>query len=197
MVDSKLKNSNTSIVAMIKSKVKSQRSVAFEEIYVSYYPVFEKFVLSKNGNHEEAKDLFQEGITILYIQIINNKFREESNIKTYLFSICRNLFYQQIKKKQKENEMEKNQPKLEIATSEEQPQDEKVLAVFQVFNTLGKDCQRILELFYFEKLSMTEIAKEFGFKGEQSAKNKKSKCIRKLRSMIEAEPSVYSLFYKK
>jgi len=196
MFATKHKMNDASRIEMIKSKDRSQRSRALEDIYVSYYAVFEKFVLSRNGNKEEAKDVFQDGITVLYTKIMDEKFRGESKIKTYLFSICRNLYFQHIKKKQKENLMKQNQKTTEVHPETNVAQKDKVFAVFQVFNTLGKDCQKILELFYFEKLSMSEIAAEFGYKGEQSAKNKKSRCLKKLRSLIEAEPSVYAYFDK-
>ena len=184
-----------SVISSLKSTDEKERSRALEEIYVSYYPVVEKFIQSNGGEGDDAKDIFQEGITVLFTQISNEKFRGDANVKTYLFSICKNLWYKHIKRR-KSMDLEKAKPQITEFSYDEIEQNDKVVAVFQLFNTLGQDCQRLLELFYFEKLSMTKIAEAFNFAGAQSAKNKKVKCLKKLRSLIEANPSVHSLFVK-
>ena len=52
----------------------------------------------------------------------------------------------------------------------------------QAFKKLGKECKELLEVFYFEKKSLREIAAQFNI-GEASARNKKYRCIQKLRSL--------------
>ncbi|MEM9546895.1 MAG: sigma-70 family RNA polymerase sigma factor [Bacteroidota bacterium] len=194
MVESSQNDQTKSLVDALKSRDQRTRSQAFEDIYVHNFPIIEKYVLANGGISAEAKDIFQDGIAILYAQLIKDKFRGESSINTYLFSICRNLWFKEIKKNKKSNQMKKDHAQDTDQYVDEPLESDKTLAVFKLFNTLEKDCQKVLELFYFEKLSMTEIAQEFGFKGEQSAKNKKSKCLKRLRALIQQNPSVYSQF---
>ncbi len=194
MVDSSQNDQTQSLMEALKSRDQRTRSQAFEDIYVNNFPIIEKYVMANGGSSPEAKDIFQDGIAILYAQLLKDKFRGESSINTYLFSICRNLWYKEIKKNKKANQMKQNHSQDEHQFIDEPATSDRTLAVFKLFNTLEKDCQKVLELFYFEKLSMTEIAQEFGFKGEQSAKNKKSKCLKRLRALIKDNPTVYSQF---
>ena len=45
---------------------------------------------------------------------------------------------------------------------------------------LPKDCQRLLKLYYFKEYDMTSIARELNYKNADTAKSKKSVCMKKL-----------------
>ena len=44
------------------------REATLKQLYLVYYPVFEKYVLSRGGILEDAKDIFQDGMIVLYRQ---------------------------------------------------------------------------------------------------------------------------------
>ena len=59
--------------------------------------------------------------------------------------------------------------------------------VAQMLDQIGKDCKQILLFFYFEKNKMSEIANKMNLANEQVAKNKKSNCMKKLKSFTSKE----------
>jgi RNA polymerase sigma-70 factor (ECF subfamily) len=52
-----------------------------------------------------------------------------------------------------------------------------------VFN-LGNPCKRILELFYFNKLSIEEIAVIMGYRNGATVRNLKYKCIQRIKKIV-------------
>ena len=53
---------------------------------------------------------------------------------------------------------------------------------------LGDSCRKILELFYYENLSMKEIVSHLHYENEQVVRNKKYKCLQQLTDQIKQNP---------
>src|SRR3978361_2309087 len=54
------------------------------------------FILNNNGSYDEAKDIFQEAMIILYQKAKSDSFVLTSQIKTYVYSICRRLWLKRL-----------------------------------------------------------------------------------------------------
>ncbi len=52
--------------------------------------------------------------------------------------------------------------------------------IAQAMSKLPKDCQRLLKLYYFKEYDMLSIARELNYKNADTAKSKKSICMKKL-----------------
>ena len=76
-----------------------KRRKALEVIYEESFRKVENFILKNNGRHSEASDIFQEGVTVLFQNIHEKKFQGKSSVHTYLFSICKNLWLLELRKK--------------------------------------------------------------------------------------------------
>jgi len=53
---------------------------------------------------------------------------------------------------------------------------------------LGESCKKILELFYYENLSMKEIVSQMHYENEQVVRNKKYKCLQQLTDKMKQNP---------
>ena len=62
-----------------------------------------------------------------------------------------------------------------------------------LLNKLGESCRKILELFYYENLSMKEIVSHLHYENEQVVRNKKYKCLQQLTDMIRKNPQAAKL----
>ena len=51
-----------------------------------------------------------------------------------------------------------------------------------------KNCKKILLLFYYENLSISEILDTLDYQNEQVVRNKKYKCLKELEQMITEKP---------
>jgi RNA polymerase sigma-70 factor (ECF subfamily) len=75
-----------------------------------------------------------------------------------------------------------------MTSSEQFENDENNLElVSRCFNQLGDPCHSLLDLFYYHKNSMEEIALALNYKNPETAKNQKYKCMERLRKLVEAE----------
>ena len=71
-------------------------SKAVEALYKSHFTMIQHFVLNNNGSFDDARDLFQEAMITLYEKVQSDSFVLSCQIKTYLFSICKNLWLKRL-----------------------------------------------------------------------------------------------------
>ena len=76
-----------SLIERIKSK---QSDKALKEVYQKYRNEFLHWAVRNHScSMEEAKDVFQQGVVILYENVKLGKVTQiTTQVKTYLFSIC-------------------------------------------------------------------------------------------------------------
>jgi len=159
---------------------------AAEKIY-GYFPVVKKFIITASGTKQDAEDVFQEAILILFRNIKDEKFEHKSRVETYLYSICRHLWLDILRKRKREL---KHQSEFGLQFSSEQMSDDineqKDISLAEAaFKMLGEKCRELLQLFYFKKQNMVAIAKHLGFGSEQVAKNQKYRCIEKAKQHLK------------
>ena len=58
----------------------------------------------------------------------------------------------------------------------------------QLIGQLGAECQKILELYYFRKMRMVQIQQTMQLTSEQVVKNKKGKCLKRIRQSVMTNP---------
>lgn len=158
-------------------------------IYKNYLPIFLKNLNKNNRLYEEAEDIFQESIIVIYQHIQNNKINEETNFKSYFWSVFSNLTLAHNRKYL--------QNKINIDSDNEEDIIDEELNVQYVknlrskiyidhFNRLKDECKKLLKLF-FKKMSIKKIAKKLGYKNEQVVKVKKYKCKDELVESIKKD----------
>lgn len=147
-----------------------------------YLPAIRKMVVSNNGRKEDAEDICQETLLLLYRKSRETDFQLTSSLKTYAFAVARNLWLQELRKRGREVPHGFEQ-------SVDEPVDEHedtLRTAEKAFLLLGEQCRTILLMFYKQKFSMQEIASRLGFASEQVAKNQKYRCIEKARSNFKS-----------
>ena len=71
---------------------------AIERIYRENYGLIQHLVVNNNGTEEDAKDIFQEGLIVLYEKSVSADFELNCQLKTYLYSVCRRLWLKRLQK---------------------------------------------------------------------------------------------------
>ena len=61
-------------------------------LYKQHYRMIIKLIVKNNGSEEEAKDIYQESLIVLWQKAKSENFILTSKISTYLYSICLNLW---------------------------------------------------------------------------------------------------------
>ncbi len=156
-------------------------SLILQYIYKQYYYKISYFVRKNQGSEDDASDIFQEAIIIIYRKLKENDLIfEKSSFAGYLFSVCRFLWLKQLEKRRIERERLNDtlpfQENLYDENLVELVNKNERYGLYQKhFATLSTDCQKLMQLF-FEKVSLKEIAKIMGYKSEKYAKTRKFKC---------------------
>lgn len=68
-------------------------------IYKSSFPSILYLILANNGTEDEAKDIFQEAVMVLYDKVLQHDFILRSKISTFLYAVCRRLWLKQLRKR--------------------------------------------------------------------------------------------------
>lgn len=144
-----------------------------QRIYDLYLNRIARFITSKGGSSEDAKDIFQDALIIIFEKAQAPKFTLSSQLYTFLYGICRNLWGNRLKKKRRSGVINSDD---ETYTSDEDIQatieaEEENQVFWEAFDHLGADCQKLLQLF-FEKKKMEEIKEIMGH-GSVNYTNKK------------------------
>ncbi|HLO91975.1 MAG: RNA polymerase sigma factor [Chloroflexota bacterium] len=161
-------------------------------IYQELFPMILFLVTKNNGSEEDAEDIFQDSLIIVFRKIKANELDLTCSFRTYIYSISRNLWLQKLsKRKQFSREFSDIEVYItmsDYALSEKnQDEQEKFRLYQQHFLTLGEDCQKVLLLF-MKKTSLKDIAEEMGFKTEKYAKTRKYLCKEELKKRIINDP---------
>lgn len=155
-------------------------------LYKSMYPMVESYILNNSGNKAEAADIFQDAIVIFYNKIRKENLELTCSIQTYLIAVSKNLWlnrWKKIKKTTNADQLENEHSKDIIAVEEIMKKEENEM-IHQLIQQLGKKCQEVLVSYYFDKMKMKDIAERMGFQNDQVAKNRKSSCLKKLRTLV-------------
>lgn len=148
------------------------------------------FILNNNGSVDDARDIFQEAMVVLYEKSRDTTFLLNCQIKTYVYSICRRLW---LKRLQQLNKFTTQVESLEeiIPVEEEIEEHEKRNTDFALMETsmskIGEPCKSLLDAYYLQKKSMQDIATEFGYTNADNAKTQKYKCLVRLKKLFFAQ----------
>jgi RNA polymerase sigma-70 factor (ECF subfamily) len=175
---------------IILNKLRSGDHSPIYELYKLYRDEF--IVWSKktyNATEEQAKDAFQEAVLDFHQNVISDHLTAlSSTIKTYLFQIGKHKLLNIQKKESrmtyhdalhliKNGEVENFMEEENKAYTQEQ--------ISKAIEKLPEDCQKVLKLFYFSEYDMESIARELNYKNADTAKSKKSVCMKNLMNELK------------
>ena len=157
-------------------------------IYDRFYGKVEGFLMGRGGNPEHIKDVFQDALEAIVKKVRKEGLTLTCSFSTYLLAVCKNMWMHDIRKN-KVNLVEDS--KLEVVQEEDTvdwAKNEKLRNLFNHhFAQLSEDCQRLLRL-HFEKVSLSEIQKIFGYSSEHYTSDRKYRCKQSLFNRIRNDP---------
>lgn len=183
---------DTEILANIRNGEKIEETI--KAVYRDHFGSLSWYVLNNSGSRQDAEDIFQE-VVVSFIDIVQkDKFRGESGIKTFLFSLNRHCWLNELKRRgralAREEKFEKGQEKTEWDVSHHIAGREEKAALLRMLEELGEACRKILLLFYYENRSMREILAATDYENEQVVRNKKYKCLKQLELRLRSSPAI-------
>lgn len=167
-----------------------------QQIYKESLPEVAKYVKRNSGTFEDAKDVFQEGILIVFRKVRENTLELTTSLHNYLFSVCRNIWLRKLKRK---GNKEVNIDEMtELGFEEDLDADFIKSRKWKLFNMkfkmLAEECRKVLQML-FDGIAGKEIAARMGYT-EDYAKRKKYKCKNGLAALIKKDPEYKHLIEK-
>ncbi|HEY4290338.1 MAG TPA: sigma-70 family RNA polymerase sigma factor [Puia sp.] len=186
------KYTDAELISAISSGKDLNPAILF--LYQRYSEATRSFIMSYGGNEQDADDVFQETVVAFIDSVKKGKYRQEASVKTFLGSVAKHIWFNELKKKERAGFREKQFE----STRDQQEQDishqigdlEQKQQLRDLLLQLGEPCQKLLLLFYYENLSMKEITAHLPYENEQVVRNKKYKCLQQLTGMIKANPVI-------
>lgn len=161
-----------------------------EAIYRDNYPMIQAFILNNNGNSDEARDIFQEAMIVIYEKAVSGTFELNCLLKTYLYSVCRRLWLKRLQQLQRYVNLVENVEET-VVVDEDLEIHDKHNANFAIMenamNKIGEPCKSLLDAYYIQKKNMQEIAADFGYTNADNAKTQKYKCLVRLKKLFFAQ----------
>ncbi len=159
-----------------------------KRVYVAYFPMVLQLIINNNGSTDDAKDIYQEAIIVLYNKIKSGDFELTSKLKTYLYSVSRRLWLKKLTRlnryvgdvKDFEDHLPLDESEAEMHTD----RDVQFGKMEHALKLLGEPCKTIMEDFYIRNLSMQDICERFGYTSADNAKTQKYKCLQRLKKLF-------------
>jgi DNA-directed RNA polymerase specialized sigma24 family protein len=158
------------------------------QLYLKGFPVVARYVARRGGTMDEAKDVFQDALIILYEKHADGLTLNATQ-QAYLMGIAKHLWLRRFEANNR----------YEPLTDQDIYEDDTLTElsgkrILNFLQTAGKRCLELLSSFYYEKQNMTEIAGQFGYSSTHSATVQKYKCLEKVRDTVKQKQLTYEDF---
>ncbi len=162
---------------------------AILQLYKLHFPYVERMIINNNGSQDQAKDIFQEAVMVLFDKVTGEGFVLESKLKTFLYAVCRRLWLKQLSKKSSKHisiEQDGYEEKIDVSDDLQlhEEQEQRFEKMENALHLLGEPCQSILTDFYINNKSMQDICDKFDYTNTDNAKTQKYKCLQRLKKLF-------------
>ncbi|MBG6130474.1 RNA polymerase sigma factor (sigma-70 family) [Aquimarina sp. EL_43] len=185
---------NTTEDHKILEGIVTGNEVVITTFYRKNLPYIRQYILQNSGNEEDAEDVFQDALILVYQKLKTDSLELHSSLRTYFYGICKNMWRNRLRKNKKMIITEKLPEDAEIITPtviQDIEYKEREHIYRRHFLKLSDTCREVLSLL-FQGNSMKDIAHITGY-SEGYTRKKKFECKRYLIEMIEKDHAFQEL----
>lgn len=164
-------------------------------IYKNSYRPVRHLVKRNSGSEEDARDIFQDSLVVLYRKLKAGSLKLSCSVSTFIYSVARLLWLKELKTRGKENisiddydgwvDEESNIIRI-------YEQNERLLFYRRIFEQLSEDCKKILRM-VMKSYTISEITRIMGYSSVQHTKNRRYRCKKALVNRIIQNPEYNEL----
>jgi len=177
--------------------IRNKKRDCLKFVYKDFFPLILAFVEKNSGTLQDAQDVFQDGLVALYLRCRDRELTLNCALRTYFYSVCRNLWLQRLERKFRIlywADLSVNEPGEDYLGKDELTKEQKLArhrVFWKHFKRLPADCQKIL-MMYMDKVPCKEVAESLDFPDENYAKVRKYLCKNLLRKRVKHDPEYQS-----
>lgn len=165
---------------------RGDQQTALGVLYRTVLPNVRGYILKNSGSEEDAKDIFQDAVMILYKQLKMNKLEITQSVESYLFSVARNLWINKAKRDARASYVEE--------VPEPTPDGRGIMAdliskeredrILGVLDQLGERCATLLKYVFYMDYTLAEVTEKMGFSSSEVAHTTHYRCKKKLINLV-------------
>jgi RNA polymerase sigma factor (sigma-70 family) len=178
-----MKDNSKIIIQSIRT---GKNNEALKYLYKDPLRKIRKFILNNSGTLEDADDVFQDAVVVLFHYVQTGKYKEEYDLDGFLFRVAKHSWIDLARKKKKviKHELIGYDVSDETDQLEKLIKEEQLNTFHALFNKLEENCKKILSYVVFEKKSMKEISDLMRMKDENVAKNQHYRCKKYFSKLV-------------
>ena len=161
---------------------------ALAELFQKNRRPITSLVIRNHGTEDDAEDILQEALVVLWEKIRSGSFEYQAKLSTYIYATAKNIWFRRLARRRRE--LPATNEAFEVAAEDTTPQEEleeneRISAVQYAMEQIGNPCRDIHLLYYWEEQSMEEIALKLGFANADTVKSKKYQCKKMLERLVK------------
>lgn len=162
--------------------IKAGDMSSFDELYKKYHLMLFRTAYLILGNSYDAEDVTQDAFVSIYVNI--KSLKDPDKLKPWMFSILKNSAYKKFKDKKREFPDDEISLKADKETYTIEDEFAVKSEIREALMTLSQKHREVIVLFYYNDLSIKEIASALGvFEG--TVKSRLFKARRVLKKELE------------
>lgn len=169
-------------------------NAVLRQIYMDFFDRIKALIIKNGGTVDDAKDVFQDALTIIFQKVQSPDFELNSSFYTFLYSICKFSWYE--KKRKKVNQsvtLDYDESLIDNNDIEQAIYNNEMDKVYREnFVKLSVFCQQLFRLF-FAKEKMDKIAEKLDLKNAHTARNRKYRCHQDLITLMKDDERYHEL----
>jgi len=175
---------------LVDGLINQDRSVVYA-CYDLFFDKTKRMVMLSKGSEEDARDVFQETMLVIYQKARQNQLVLKSKLENYLLAVARFIWLRgksHLPSRSLNGFNPELMPDEQIDADHEIHRNEQLNIMQSAFESLSENCRTILSLFA-EQRSIAEVTRLMGYKSEQHTRNRKYRCklslINRVRALYE------------
>lgn len=163
-------------------------STTLNHIYKNFLPRITEYIKRKGGGTQDAQDIFQEALIIIFQKVKKVGFELKSSFYSFLFGICRNLWLQKIiPESRRKAKIPATETTVSINYEEKEVKAQRYSLYEKYLYQLSDNNRLILEL-AAQNFSNKEIAEKMGIESYGYIRIKKMRAKKELTNLIQNNP---------
>ncbi|WP_420316348.1 RNA polymerase sigma factor [Ekhidna sp.] len=158
----------------------------FKQVYNFYKKEARSWLMKHFGDDFSFEDVYQDSIIVLYEAALDGKLVDlKCTLKTYLFAICKNQLLKRFKlQKRQDDKVDEVTVYYREWLEKEDEENGLVNQLKKYFDEMHEPCKSILKLFYYQSMSLGQIAEALEYSDKNVLKVQKSRCIKYLKDKV-------------
>jgi len=144
------------------------------------------YVIQHGGRAEDVGELLDDALMVAHEYALDQKFKKNTSILAFVFQVCK---YKFLKKRRSDHQKHTVQVDDVLYNMKEESDDSEYDEVLieelkLILNKMKPPCKEVLVDFYYKNFTMQEIANKYNLGSEQAAKNRKYRCLKRLKELF-------------